>query len=222
MSDELTLHATKRTDVGKGASRRLRRLNNAIPAILYGGEHTPEMLTLDHNKLLRFMENEGVYSQILTIDVEGKAQKAVLKAIQRHPFKPKILHMDFLRITGKEKITMHIPLHFKGEEEAPGVKEGGIVSHYLTEVEVSCLPKDLPEFIEVDISKLTLDQAIHLSELTYPKNITLVALMHEQDNPVVAIHLPRVVAETEEAEVTEEPSEGLSEAEATDKPAEDN
>ncbi len=203
MTKELTLHASKRTDVGKGASRRLRRIDDAIPAILYGGEHPPEMLTLDHNKLLRFMENEAVYSQVLTIDIEGKTQKAVLKAIQRHPFKPKILHMDFLRITGKEKVTMHIPLHFKGENKAPGVKEGGIVSHYLTEVEVSCLPKNLPEFIEVDMSNLTLDNPMHLSEIVCPKNVTLVALTQGQDNPVVAIHLPRAAVEKSAADEEE-------------------
>lgn len=202
MTEELILHAKKRTDVGKGASRRLRRLNDAIPAILYGGERPPEMLTVDHNKLLRFMENEAVYSHILTVDVEGKKQKAVLKDMQRHPFKPKILHMDFLRITGKEKITMPIPLHFKGEKKAPGVAQGGIVSHYLNEVEVSCLPKDLPESIEVDVSALALDQTLHLSELVCPKNIALVPLMQEQDPIVVAIHLPPVASKTAVAEET--------------------
>lgn len=197
MKDELYIHAIKRNDVGKGASRRLRRLNDAIPAILYGGEEPPQMLTLDHNKVLRFMENEGVYSQILTVDIEGKSEKAVLKAVQRHPFKPKILHLDFLRITGKEKVTLNIPLHFIGEDKAVGVKEGGIVSHYMTEVEVSCLPQDLPEFIEVDITNLAIDNSIHLSDLNCPNNVSLVDLIHEQDKPVVAIHLPRSGLTTE-------------------------
>jgi len=200
MSVTFELQAATRQEFGKGASRRLRRLGNLVPAIIYGGGEPALALSVDHNQLSKALEHEAFYSHILTIHIDGKPQKAVLKALQRHPYKPKILHLDLLRITGKEKITMQIPLHFKGDDVAPGVKNaGGIASHLLSTVEVRCLPANLPEYIEVDLSNLGLDEAIHLSQLTVPKGVELVALAHGNDQAVASIHIPRAAIEEEAA-----------------------
>lgn len=192
MSNQFELTAEARQTFGKGASRRLRRLDNKVPGIMYGGDEAPLPLIFNHNHLLKALENEAFYSHILTIQVDGKPHKAVLKALQRHPFKPRIVHLDLLRVTGKEKITVTVPLHFKGENVAPGVKnDKGIVSHLLTSVEVRCLPESLPEFLEVDLSNLGLDELIHLSDLKLPKGIEIMALVHKDNQPVASIHLPR-------------------------------
>lgn len=199
MSAEYELHAEVRENFGTGHNRRLRRIDDKIPAVIYGAGTSPEHITLNHNKVIKALENEAFYSHILTLDVNGKKQKAVLKAMQRHPFKPKVTHMDFLRISDKEKITMHVPLHFKGEDIAPGVKiSNGIVSHLISSVDITCLPANLPEFIDVDISKLDLDQTVHLSDLKLPKGVELVELSHGHDKPVASIHLPRAAIEVEE------------------------
>ena len=194
------LIANLRTELGKGASRRLRRDISKIPAILYGAEETPLPLILNHHQVLKALTNEAFYSHILTLDIEGKKQDVVLKAVQRHPYKPYIHHMDFLRITGKEKIRMMIPLHFIGEEIAPGAKDGvGVISHHISSVEVLCFPKDLPEYIEVDISNLQLDESIHLSQLKLPLNVELADLTHghHDDKMVLSIHEPRIEIEEE-------------------------
>lgn len=196
------LDASLRDDKGKGASRRLRR-EDKVPAILYGAGEDAKSLILDHKKLLLALEHESFYSRILTLHINGKAEKVVLKNIQRHPFKPRIAHMDFLRIKADQKLHMSIPLHFIGEANAVGVKEGGIISHLLSDVEVSCLPADLPEYIEVDVSGLALNETIHLSQLQLPKNVELVALSRgdaeAHDLPVVSIHIPRAAEETASA-----------------------
>lgn len=205
MSNQFELSAEARQTFGKGASRRLRRLDNKVPGIMYGGDEAPLPLIFNHNHLLKALENEAFYSHILTIQVDGKPHKAVLKALQRHPFKPRIVHLDLLRVTGKEKITVTVPLHFKGENVAPGVKnDKGIVSHLLTSVEVRCLPDSLPEFLEVDLSNLGLDELIHLSDLKLPKGIEIMALVHKDDQPVASIHLPREQVIAEGAPVTTE------------------
>lgn len=204
MSNVFELIAETRNDMGKGASRRLRRRADKVPAIIYGGESSPLPLMVDHNHLLKALENEAFYSHILTVKVDGKPEKAVLKALQRHPSKPRIIHMDLLRITGKEKIYMRVPLHFLGEEKAPGVKEGGIVSHLLSDIEVHCLPDNLPEYIEVDVANLALGESIHLSHLTLPKGVELVELNHGHDLPVASIHLPRAAIAEEVAAAVEE------------------
>ena len=198
MSTQFELSAQTREAFGTGASRRLRRLEDRVPAILYGAGEAPQVLSFDHNQVLRALENEAFYSHILTIQVDGKPQKAVLKDLQRHPYKPRITHMDLLRITAKEKITMSVPLHFKGEAIAPGVKEsGGVLARLLNSVEVRCLPDALPEYIEIDVSRLGLDEALHLSQIPLPAGVELIALTHEDDRSVVNIHLPRAVAEEE-------------------------
>ena len=201
MSNDFQLNAELRTDMGKGASRRLRR-EHKVPAIIYGGGHAPSSLTLPHKDVAKSLENEAFYSHILTINVAGKPQTAVLKAVQRHPYKPFIMHMDFQRVTETDKIHMHVPLHFKGEDIAPGVKlRGGIVNHLMNNVEVHCLAKDLPEFIEVDVSPLNVGESLHLSDLNLPNGVEIPGLEagSEHDLPVVAIVLPRAAVESEEA-----------------------
>jgi large subunit ribosomal protein L25 len=190
MKTSFELDAEFREHQGKGASRRLRR-EGKVPAILYGGHNEPRTLSLSHQKLLILLDNERFYSTILNLKVGAETQAAVLKDVQRHPYKNAIVHIDFQRVEENQKIRISIPLHFKGEAVSPGVKsQGGLVSHMRTEVEVTCLPKDLPEFIEVDISGLSLNESIHLSELKVPEGVHLVELAKE-DAAVVAIHSPR-------------------------------
>jgi large subunit ribosomal protein L25 len=190
---------------GKGASRRLRH-EGKVPAILYGGHLEARALALSHQKLAIMLENERFYSTILNLRVGDETQAAILKDVQRHPFKNAILHIDFQRVEDNEKIRISIPLHFKGAAVSPGVKsQGGIVSHMRNDVVVSCLPKDLPEFIEVDISGLSLNESIHLSQLKIPDGVQLVDLARE-DSAVVAIHSPRA----EEPEATAAAAEGAA------------
>lgn len=224
MAEKYDLVAEQREEQGKGASRRLRR-EGKVPAIIYGAGRPPRNLSFDHNKVLKELENEAFYSSILNIKVGDKSQAAVVKDIQRHPAKLQVLHMDFQRIVEDEKIRMNVPLHFTGEEVAPGVKTGGgSVSHLMTDVEVSCLPKDLPEFIEIDVSALELNDMLHMSDIKLPEGVEIPALAQgeEQDNAVVSIQVIKQVVVEEEApeEVAAEPAEGeappADDAEAAD------
>jgi large subunit ribosomal protein L25 len=179
-----------------------------VPAILYGGHAVARNLTLSHQKLSIMLENERFYSTILNLKVGEESQAAILKDVQRHPFKNAILHVDFQRVDENEKIRISIPLHFKGEANSPGVKsQGGLVSHMRTEVEVSCLPKNLPEFIEVDLSGLSLNESIHLSQLKIPAGVQLVDLAKE-DAAVAAIHSPRAEEPEPTAATTAVAAEG--------------
>lgn len=206
MSNEFALTAVTRQDVGKGASRRLRRLEDKIPAVVYGAEKEAVSLELEHRYVIKALENEAFYSHILTLNIDGKTENVVLKALQRHPSKARILHMDFLRISVKDKLTMQVPLHVLGEDVAPGVKlEGGNVSRLMTSIEVSCLPAALPEFLEVDISELKMGGSIHLSDICLPKGVELVADIAESDQAVLSINKSRAVLEaSEEAGAGEE------------------
>jgi large subunit ribosomal protein L25 len=185
--------------MGKGASRRLRRAGK-VPAILYGGDKDPEALTLSHNEVLRNLEHEAFYSHILTVKSGAKEVQAILRDLQRHPSKTIIMHMDLQRVIATEKLWTNVPIHIIGEDVAPSVKAGGLVSHDLTEVEVECYPKDLPEYIEVDISALEVGESIHLSGLKVPAGVTLTELERGEDHDisVVTIHAKRVVSEEEE------------------------
>ena len=211
MSVELKLDATVRDDQGKGASRRLRRAKR-IPGILYGAGKKPAALTFDEEQILRLMREEAFFSQILDVKVKGKrTEKAILKDLQRHPFKPLVSHLDLLRIKAGEKMRQHVPIHFLNQEDAVGVKQGGgVVHHDAIEVEVECLPDDLPAAIDVDIAELDVGSSLHLSEITAPEGVVFPGLDPETDHdPVlVSINAPRkAVEESEEGEGAEEGGE---------------
>ncbi len=203
MSKTIELLAEDRTDMGKGASRRLRR-DEKVPAVMYGGHREPRALMLDHVSLVRHLENEAFYSSILTVTVGDKSQPCVVKDIQRHPAKPRVMHVDLQRVLEDEEIKVRVPIHFNGEAMTVGVKQqGGVISHLMTDVEVSCLPRDLPEYIEVDVAPLELDQSITLSQLPLPEGVSIPQLGQgeEFDQPVVAVHRIKVVEiEPEEGE----------------------
>lgn len=186
------LTAELRSDMGKGASRRLRR-EGKVPAIIYGGDVEPTALTLGHNELMRHLEQESFYSHILTIQVGDRQEKAVLKDLQRHPARPIVMHADFQRVSATEKIRMHVPLHFINEDICPGKKAGGIVTHIHNEVEVICLPQDLPEFLTADLASVGLNASVHLSDIQLPVGVDIVALLHgpEHNESVVTVHSPR-------------------------------
>ncbi len=195
MSKMFTINATLRSDLGKGASRRLRR-TNFVPGIVYGAGKNPESISVDHNALQKLIINESFYTNIIVLNVAGREERVVLRDLQRHPFKAAILHLDLQRISETEKLAMRIPLHFSGADVAPGVKiSGGLISRLMSDVEVHCLPKDLPEYIEVDLSQLELNQTIHLSDLALPGGIEIVALQHGEDKPVATAYVPRAAAE---------------------------
>ncbi|MDH1265330.1 50S ribosomal protein L25/general stress protein Ctc [Pseudomonas sp. GD03944] len=204
MTVEFALNAEARSDLGKGASRRLRRNANLVPAVIYGGEKAPVSISLIAKDLAKLLENEAAFSHVLSLSVDGKKEDVLIKALQRHPAKGFVLHADFIRVVAGQKLTAHAPLHFINEATSVGVKKGGEVLHSLSEVEVSCLPKDLPEFIEVDMAKVEVDQTVHLSDIKLPKGVELVALAHGSDLPVASIHMPRVRAEEGEGESTAE------------------
>jgi len=189
MSEDFNVTAASRGDIGKGASRRLRH-SGEIPAVIYGGGKAPQSLSLRHDEMLHHLEHEAFYSHVLNINVDGKGEKAVLKDVQRHPSKPKIMHIDFQRVSASEKLHMHVPLHFIGEDVAPGVKAGGAVSHLMTGVDIACLAKDLPEYLEVDISGLDVGESLHLSDIKLPKGVEVPALAQSDDHnlPIVSIH----------------------------------
>jgi large subunit ribosomal protein L25 len=198
MSASFIVNAELRTDQGKGASRRLRRTGR-LPGILYGAHKEPTMISLHHNEIVRHLEDEAFYSNLLTLNLGDNQETVVLKDLQRHPAKPFILHADFQRVQADEKIRLNVPLHFINEAKCPGVKAGGKVSHQLTDVEITCLPKDLPEYIEVDMGGMDVGDAIHLSELKLPPGVEYPSSEGE-DYIVVNIHTGHVGGEEEEGE----------------------
>ena len=191
--------AYERSVQGTGASRRLR-ITGKTPGVIYGGTQTPQAIELDHNALFHALRKEAFHSSILDIEIAGKSQKALLRDYQMHPFKPLVLHIDFQRVDAKQKIHVKVPLHFVNAEIAPAVKLGGaLVSHIATEMEVTCLPADLPEFIQVDLSKIEVGHSVHVKDIPLPKGVALVSHL-EQENPVVAnARIPSVKAEVETA-----------------------
>lgn len=215
MTVSFELSAEPREQHGKAHARRMRRIDNKVPAVIYGAGKEPQSITLDHNEIKHALDQEATYSHILTVKVGSASEKVVLKKIQRHAYKPRILHVDFLRVKMKEKITMLVPLHFVGEEEAPGLNEGGAIFKNVSEIEISCLPGDLPEHIDVDVSGMKLDEAIHLSELKLPNGVELKnqELDEEHDQAVVSLHVPKVSKEDLAAEAAEAE---LAEAQAAD------
>ena len=215
MASKFDLIAEIREDQGKGASRRLRR-KGLVPAIIYGAGRPPRAIVFDHNRVIQQLENEKFYSSVLSIKVGEKRQAAILKDIQRHPSRAQIMHMDFQRIVEDQEIKMLVPIHFLGEDVAPGVKlGGGKPQHMITEVEVVCLPKDLPEYLDIDVSELELDEMLKLSDIELPDGVTIPALAQgeEADRPVVSIHVIKEVVIEEEEEL-EEGVEAAAEGEA--------
>jgi large subunit ribosomal protein L25 len=206
MATNHNITATSRKDEGKGASRRLRR-SGQVPAIVYGGHAEPQSIQIEHNHLWLTSQNEWFYSAILDMELDGKVQKVLLRDLQRHPFKQQILHLDFLRVSENETLRAKVPLHFANQEKSPAGKTAGvIVLHELNEVEVDCLPKDLPEFITVDLSELKVGDIIHLSQLPLPAGVTIPALAHgkEHDIAVVIAKHARVEEEAPAAEASAE------------------
>ena len=198
MTVEFTLNAEARSDLGKGASRRLRRLASQVPAVIYGGDKAPVSISLLAKEVAKLLENEAAYSHVIALTVDGAVETVVIKALQRHPAKGHVLHADFVRVVAGQKLTAHVPLHFLNQETSVGVKQqGGEVSHSAVEVEVSCLPKDLPEFINVDMANVEVGQILHMSDLVLPAGVELVALAHGKDLPIANIHASRVVKDAE-------------------------
>ncbi|GFD80090.1 50S ribosomal protein L25 [Alteromonas sp. KUL156] len=194
------LDASVRTDLGKGASRRLRR-EDKLPGIIYGGEEAPVSITLDHNKVNNSADFEAFYSHVLEINLDGKVVEVLVKDMQRHPYKPKITHIDFQRVIAGQDVHTNVPLHFVNEEKSAAVKAGGIAEHHVTEIEVTCQPKDLPEFIEVDMAAVEMGQTVHLSDLTLPAGVSSVELAKNDeahDLAVVTVKPAPKAAETEE------------------------
>lgn len=230
MSVSFEFSAETRALHGKAAARRLRRLEGRIPAVVYGGGKDAVSITLDHNAILHALDHEAVHSHILNLTVNGgQAESVVLKAVQRHVYKPEIIHVDFMRVSATEKLVMHVPLHFLGEESAPGTEAGGVVSKLMTDVEIKCLPADLPEFISVDISHLEMDQSLHLTDIKLPAGVEFAQHDMDQahDHPIVSMHMPKVSKEAIDEEVAEEEAaaaeaaaEGDADAQATDAAAE--
>jgi len=200
-----------RAQLGRTSARRLRKAGK-VPAVMYGGGEAPESLVLDHNTLKHQMAREAFYTSILTLKLGAKAQQVVVKAVERHPARPIIMHMDFQRVREDVEITLNVPIHFLNEESAKGVKDqGGVVNHLLTDVEVRCLPRYLPEYLEIDVTPLELNQMFHLSDIKLPEGVTLVALAHGDDQPLVAVNPPR----EEEIEIPVETAAAPGEVPAT-------
>jgi large subunit ribosomal protein L25 len=216
MSDPFVVNAVVREDQGKGASRRLRRLEGLIPAILYGTKSKkPVALSLKDNEIKKSLESEAFYSSILTIKYDGKEESAILKDLQRHPARGDVMHADFLRVSKNQAIHVNVPLHFINEEACVGVKMGGgAISHQMGDVEIICLPGDLPEYIEVDMIDVELETIIHLTDLKLPKGVKIAALQQGEDHdlPVCSVHKPKVSSSDDEGSADEEaPAEGEGE-----------
>ena len=203
MTDLFTLEAEVRTDLGKGASRRLRHANK-VPAIIYGEGKAPVSLTLEHKNVFRAQQEEAFYSHVLTLIIDGKPVECLLKDMQRHPFKQVIMHLDFIRIDAKHAVHTNAPIHFINEENI--AKSGANINHHVTEIAISCLPKDLPEFIEVDLADMEVGQTIHLSDVKLPKGVTSDELTkgESHDQAVVSANAPKGKVDDAEEEVASE------------------
>ena len=215
MANDYSLTATSRTDLGKGASRRLRR-EALIPAIVYGGDSDPAPITVKSNEMTRNLMEESFYASLITLDIEGTEETVILRDLHRHPFKAIILHADFQRVNAKEALTVTVPFHFINEDTATGVKMGGgIINHVMNEIEISCLPKNIPEYIEIDIAELDLHESISLSDIKFPEGVRATMLIvgegeAESENaslPIVSIYEPRAATAEEEDTISEESSD---------------
>ncbi len=215
MSTNMVLEAKTRDVLGKGASRRLRRLENKIPAIVYGSDKKPELIHLCHFKVNKALESESIFTSVFHLKVDGKDEQVILKDLQRHPYKPVILHMDFQRVSAQDVLVRMIPLHFLNDEKAVGHQAGGVVNHVMSQVEVRCQARYLPEFIEVDLIDMKLDDVLHLSDIKLPKHVELTVDCNDAAHnlPVVSIHISKA-ALSEEAEEAAEAAAAAEGAEA--------
>src|SRR5664279_4263464 len=203
------LNAEPRDDQGKGASRRLRH-SGKVPAILYGGTGEARNLSIEQHKLMALIVNEKFYSSIIQVNTGADKQPAIVKDVQMHPARNAVLHVDLQRVNENETIRLHLPIHFKGEAVAPGVKtQGGVISHMMADVEVTCLPKDLPEFLEVDMSAMNLNDTLFLGDIKLPPGVTVSALAHGRNPPVVSVHAPRAAEPEPVAEAAAAATEGV-------------
>jgi large subunit ribosomal protein L25 len=225
MSTDFILNANGREDTGKGASRRLRRLAGEIPAIVYGGKKDPAKISLAHKDVAKALENEAFFSHIIGLVIDGKSEDVIIKDIQRHPAKALIMHMDFFRVSKTTKLQTRAPLHFINEETCVGVKMGGgLIARSMTDIEISCLPKDLPEYIEVDMAEVDLGQTVHLSDIKLPKGVESVALSYGDDHdlPVAAVNKPKAVEEiSDEAPESPDAPETDSDADSAEEASEE-
>ena len=216
---KIEINAKERKSKGTGASRRLRHIGTT-PGILYGGEKGSISLEIDSKELFMQFRHEAFHASILSLNLEGKKESVILRDFQMHPVRNNIQHIDFQRINENEKISVKVPFHFINEDTAPGVKiEGGLVSHIMTEIDISCLPKDLPQYIEVDLGELAMGESIHLSEVTVPEGVELASLTEENDPAITSISKPKVVVEEEivsEASEEGEEGEGVDSGESSD------
>lgn len=198
MSNVFEFVAESRGQSGTTAARGVRR-QGKVPAVIYGGHAEPKMLVLSHNEVVKHLEHEAVYSHVLDIKVDGKIEKAILKGVQRHPARVQVLHLDFMRVSMKEAIKVHVPLHFVNESSSVGGKKGGIAAHSMVDVEVSCLPSALPEYIEVDLAKVDIGETLHLSDLVLPKGVEIVALHQGSDHDLPVVSMMSSKASKEDA-----------------------
>lgn len=203
------VNAVTRGDFGKGASRRLRR-ENQVPAILYGGEGEPEAIMIKHNEVQKHLSNEAFYSQLLMLSVDGKERiRTILRDVQRHPFKQQILHLDLQRVVAGAELTVSVPLHYINEDTCVGVKAGGVINHTENELSVSCRPRDIPEYIEVDMVALDIGDSVHISDIKLPEGVrsTDLAQGEDHDRVLAAVQAPRKVVEEEDEVVADESAE---------------
>ncbi len=207
MKHDYQLTAVARTALGKGASRRLRRANERVAAIIYGGTAEPQPIAIDKPAFYKALEEEAFFSSIVNIDVDGKKEQVVIRDLQRHPYKELITHADFMRVDATHELTITVPLHFAGEDECKGVREQDGVLHVLAnDVEVSCLPSDLPEYLEVNVAALEMGNTLHLSDIPMPKGVTIVALTHGEDHDTGIVTVTHPDLGTDEADGEGEPS----------------
>ncbi|MGQ7247692.1 50S ribosomal protein L25/general stress protein Ctc [Halomonas sp. V046] len=219
MSD-YTLTASVRNDLGKGASRRLRRANEQVPAIIYGGEAAPQPIAVDKTSFYKALEEEAFFSSVITLKLDGKPLQVVVRDLQRHPYKPLVTHADFMRVDATHEITMRVPLHVVGQDESKAIKQNDGELHQLAnEVEISCLPKDLPDYLEVNIAELEIGSTLHLSDLSVPAGVTIVELSYGEDHDQAIINITKSKVMSEEGEEADEG--GAAQSPAADTAAEE-
>ena len=205
MSNVFEFVAKSRARCGKSEARRVRRQGN-VPAVIYGGHLEPQMLVLNHNEVIKHLEHEAVYSHLLDVTVDGKTEQAILKGVQRNPAKFQILHLDFLRVSMSEPLKVNVPLHFINEHTSIGGKKGGIAAHAMVDIEVSCLPSVLPEYLEINLANLDIGETIHLSDIVTPAGVDIVILAQgpEHDLPVVSMMASKASKDDDTVEGTDE------------------